>query len=61
MKCPNCGETITNSETLNTEWYHNKYYDYLAGTCECGKIYTWTEVYEYVRDEDIVEVNDYIV
>ena len=58
MICPNCGREFYSHETLDTEWFHNKYYDYMIGDCpNCGKRYRWTEVYKFDRVEDVEEVN----
>ena len=59
MKCPNCGETITNGEIINTEFYHGAYYDYMEDSCEkCNKFFTWSEVFKYSHDEDITELKE---
>lgn len=63
MKCPNCGAEVKATDTINTEWYHNKYYDYVEGTCEyCESSFTWTEVYTFSHDEDITQIdpNDHL-
>ena len=57
MKCPNCGKTITNFEILDTEFYHNAYYDKMIGTFKnCNKTYAWSEVFTYSHDTDAEEI-----
>ena len=59
MKCPNCGETVAFEDVIDTEYDHNYYYDFCYGTCpKCNKIWKWTEVFVYTRDEDIQEMKD---
>lgn len=63
MKCPNCGNLVEAVDTLETEYFNGKYYDYVAGTCpECCKAYEWVEVFNYDHDEDIHEIdpNDHL-
>ena len=58
MICPKCNREITNLDTLETEWYKGKYYDYMMGSCDkCETVYTWTEIYIHDHDEDIKEFN----
>ena len=58
MKCPNCGKFIEATETIDNEYFNGKYYDTVEGTClNCGKMYSWIEVFNYSHDEDIQEIN----
>lgn len=59
MKCPNCGETVTFEDIVDTEYHNHAYYDIGYGVCpKCNKIWGWTEVFVYVRDEDIQEIKN---
>lgn len=58
MICPNCGREFYTCDTLDTEWYLGKYYDYVIGTCpDCGHTYKWTEKYIFDSIEDVEEIN----
>ena len=55
--CPNCGTTLMDIETIDTEYEPGTYYDTLVGKCpSCGKRWMWEEVFEYVRTINIEEV-----
>jgi len=59
LKCPNCGETVTFEDVVDTEYHNHAYYDIGYGTCpKCNKTWRWTEVLVYTRDEDIQEMKD---
>ena len=59
MICPNCKDIVRATDTIDTEWYDNKYYDLVEGTCpNCGKRWSWTEVYIFDYDTDIREINE---
>ena len=58
MKCSNCNHLVEATETLDTEYFNGKYFDYVEGACpNCGKAYNWVEVFKYDHDEDIHEIN----
>ena len=59
MKCPNCGETVLFEEIVDTEYHGNECYNIGYGVCpKCDKVWKWTEVFTYARDEDIREIED---
>lgn len=59
MFCPNCNNYVGASDTIDTEWCDNKYYDNVEGVCpKCGKMWNWTEVYIFDHDEDVHEINE---
>lgn len=58
MKCPNCGNEFYATDSIDTEYYDNKYYESVFGRCpNCRKAYKWKEVYVFSYEENICEVD----
>ena len=63
MKCPNCSGIVREVDTLDSEYFGNKYYDTVEGICsKCGKIWRWKEVYTFDHYEDIegIEIDGHL-
>lgn len=56
MNCPNCGAKLENTDSITLDYDNGKYFDRLCGEClNCGKRYTWTEVFKFSHIINIEE------
>ena len=56
MTCPNCGQTLVNYDSIDTEYWNDSFYETVRGECEnCFKTYRWTEVYIFNNIENFEE------
>lgn len=57
MNCPNCNTYIGKAECVDSELDINCYSNYMHGRCSnCGRIYSWIDVYVFSHIEHIREV-----
>lgn len=59
VRCPHCGGAIYGIESFDVTFYENNIVKRYGGECsKCHAIFTWYEVYEFSRRENMTCIEE---
>lgn len=62
VKCPHCKVELINTDSINSEYAGDSYFDSMIGECpECKKVFRWTEQYKFFGISEFEEDEEGVI